>query len=89
MPASLALVALAVLFGLIRPALKAALPAPAQQLKGRSSTPWSTTRPRCRRRRIRRRRRRACEQQLDGARGLAKDNPAAVANIVRSWVTRK
>jgi flagellar M-ring protein FliF len=29
------------------------------------------------------------EQHLAGARAIAKDNPAAVANIVRGWVNRE
>ena len=86
-PALLALMALAVLFGLIRPALKAALPAAAQQLKGRTlatvvDNPTAlppVSNPALPPARV--------QQQLDGARGLAKDNPAAVANIVRNWVS--
>lgn len=93
-PAALALVALAVLFGLVRPALKtvlvpppAALPAPkgqalsavvddAHALPGTAGHPATPVleAPRA-------------QQQLDGARTLARDNPAAVANILRGWVS--
>jgi flagellar M-ring protein FliF len=83
MPFALALVGLAVVFGMIRPALKAALAPP--QTKGTQldavvdddnllpgtpalEAPRNNTR-------------------LDQARLLAKDNPAAVANIVRGWVS--
>ena len=80
-PAGLALIAMLVFFGLIRPTLKAALaprPAPlpgaslsavvddAQQLPALPA-PKSV-------------------EHLAGARALAKDNPAAVAGIVRGWV---
>ncbi|HWH82024.1 MAG TPA: flagellar basal-body MS-ring/collar protein FliF [Burkholderiaceae bacterium] len=80
-PAGLALVALLVFFGLVRPALKAALaprapPAPGSTLKAvvddaqvlpALPAPKSV-------------------QQLADARTLARDNPAAVAGIVRGWV---
>jgi len=80
-PAGLALVALLVFFGLIRPALKAALAPPPPPVPGATLTavvddaqdlpalpaPKSV-------------------QQLVEARTLAKDNPAAVAGIVRGWV---
>jgi flagellar M-ring protein FliF len=84
-PALLALVALAALLGLLRPALKAALPAPAPARGGSVDAvvgdsapaplqaPQALPAPRV-------------QQQLDGVRGLAKENPAAVANILRSWV---
>ncbi len=80
-PAGLALVALLVFFGLIRPTLKAALappaaPAPGTQLNAvvddaqqlpALPAPKSV-------------------EHLAGARALAKENPAAVAGIVRGWV---
>jgi flagellar M-ring protein FliF len=80
-PAALALIGLLVFFGMIRPALKAALaprpaPAPGAQLSAvvddtqelpALPAPQSF-------------------QHLAGARALAKDNPAAVAGIVRGWV---
>ena len=86
-PALLALVALAVLFGLVRPALKSALPAAIAPAKGRTLDavvkdtaamplqPAHALPPP------------KVQQQLDGVRGLARENPAAVANIVRNWVS--
>jgi flagellar M-ring protein FliF len=85
MPAALVLVAAMVLFGLVRPALKAALPAPAAgpgtqlslvaddpvPLPG-AGTPMLEA-PRA-------------NERLESARTVAKQNPAAVANIVRGWV---
>ena len=80
---------LIVFFGMIRPAMKAALAPPPPPAPGQRS------------RRGRRRQPEAAgaagrnppagprpEQRtdLDAARALAKENPAAVANIVRSWV---
>ncbi len=85
-PGALAVVALLVFFGMIRPAVKAALappPAPepgsqvAEVVDGDAALP-SPTLP-------------AIEapkthEHLDNARNLAKTNPAAVAGIVRGWV---
>lgn len=83
-PAALALVALIVFFGLIRPALKALLAKPAvvpgANLNVVSDdelvpvTPRALEPPRM-------------TEQLLGARQLAKENPAAVASIVRGWVS--
>jgi flagellar M-ring protein FliF len=86
-PAGLTLVALAVLFGLVRPAVMAAL-APrvvesrdeglnavvddAQELS-MAALPELLEAP-------------AMTRKLESARQLAKDNPTAVANIVRDWV---
>lgn len=87
-PAGLALIALIVFFGMIRPAMKAALappppPAPGQQLSavvdddnllpGAAGAP-ALPAPKS-------------NEHLDAARALAKENPAAVANIVRGWVS--
>ena len=86
MPASLALVALGVIFGLIRPALKAAAQNRAAPIgtqldvvadddeagKPRPTLP-ALEAPKV-------------SAQLEDARRLAKENPAAVANIVRGWV---
>ena len=80
-PAGLALIGMLVFFGLIRPALKAALaPAPAPAPGAKLSAVVDDTQelpalpaPRS-------------SQHLAGARALAKDNPAAVAGIVRGWV---
>jgi flagellar M-ring protein FliF len=83
-PAALALVALIVFFGLIRPALKAVLAKPAvvpgANLNVVSDDELVPVAPR------------VLEppkmtEQLLGARQLAKENPAAVASIVRGWVS--
>ena len=86
-PAGLAVIALLVFFGLLRPALKsaiaarppAALPRPGGRIDavvddepGFSSVP-ALPPP-------------AYLRQLESAKALAKDNPAAVAGIVRGWV---
>src|ERR1700744_792035 len=86
-PAGLTLVALAVLFGLVRPAVMAALAPPVVEAKEESlnavvddkqelsmdALPQLLEAPQ-----------RA--KKLESARQLAKDNPTAVANIVRDWV---
>jgi len=80
-PAGLALVGLLVFFGLLRPALKVALappppPAPGSQLTAVVDDPQdlpALPAPKS-------------IEHLNGARALAKDNPAAVAGIVRGWV---
>jgi flagellar M-ring protein FliF len=86
-PAGLTLVALAVLFGLVRPAVMAALAPPvvegrtdglnavvddAQELS-MDALPELLEAP-------------LMAKKLESARQLAKDNPTAVANIVRDWV---
>ncbi|WP_442909257.1 flagellar basal-body MS-ring/collar protein FliF [Ideonella sp. BN130291] len=82
-PGALALVALAVVFGLIRPALRAAAPPPppkGAQLDAvvADDEPLPAL-PALSAPKI--------SSQLEGARNLAKENPAAVANIVRGWVS--
>lgn len=83
-PAALTLVALVVFFGLVRPALKALLAKPAV-VPGANldvvsdddlvpATPRALEAPKS-------------SEQLLGARQLAKENPAAVASIVRGWVS--
>ncbi|MEN9629117.1 MAG: hypothetical protein RJA10_2344 [Pseudomonadota bacterium] len=94
-PAALALVALVVVFALIRPALKAAIATPAPQvstvgskldavvagdeklpgLPGPEGAAPALDEPKV-------------NAQLEAARTLARENPAAVANIVRGWVNR-
>ena len=82
MPAALALVALMIVFSLVRPALKAAAaaaPPPGARLNMVADEPLPRAAPP------------ALEaprntEYLDGARAIAKQNPAAVANIVRTWV---
>ncbi|MBX3606952.1 MAG: flagellar M-ring protein FliF [Piscinibacter sp.] len=87
-PASLALVALLVYFGMIRPAVKAATapppaPAPGAQLDAvvdddellpADGAIPALPAPKS-------------SEQLTAARTLAKENPAVVANIVRGWVS--
>jgi flagellar M-ring protein FliF len=83
-PAALTLLALVVSFGLVRPALKALLarpaPAPGSTLDIVAgddlvpAVPRALEAPRV-------------AEHLAGARQLAKDNPAAVASIVRGWVS--
>ncbi len=88
-PAALALVALVIVFSLVRPTLKAVLappppPAPvggtvdevvdgATALPGADGTP-ALEAPKA-------------NEKLEAARKLARDNPVAVANIVRGWVS--
>ncbi|HEX7686738.1 MAG TPA: flagellar basal-body MS-ring/collar protein FliF [Burkholderiaceae bacterium] len=85
-PAGLTLVALAVLFGLVRPAVMAALAKPVEVEKaeldvvagdheevGMDALPEILEAPQMAR-------------KLESARQLAKENPIAVANIVRDWV---
>jgi flagellar M-ring protein FliF len=85
-PAALALVALIVAFGVVRPALKAALPAPGAAARSGQlnvvadeavalpgAEPPMLEAPRN-------------NERLATARAVAKENPAAVANIVRDWV---
>lgn len=86
-PGALALVALAVIFGLLKPALKAAQAPKAPvgtQLDVVAGDEEQAARPLpilpvLEAPRV--------SSQLEGARKLAKDNPAAVANIVRGWVS--
>jgi flagellar M-ring protein FliF len=85
-PGALALVALAVIFGLVKPALKAAqTPSPMGTQLDVVADDDDTTRkplpllPVLEAPKV--------SSQLEGARRLAKDNPAAVANIVRGWVS--
>ena len=84
-PAALAIVALLVFFGLVKPGMRAALgpkaPAPARRAPRRRSP---TTRIRCP----------PCPppaavrtgEHIESARQLARANPAAVAGILRNWV---
>jgi flagellar M-ring protein FliF len=81
-PLGLGLVALLVFFGMIRPAVRVALapPPPGSKLDAVVSdaellpAPVRIEPPRL-------------SEQLVGARALAKENPAAVASIVRGWVS--
>jgi flagellar M-ring protein FliF len=86
-PAALVLVALIILFGFVRPALRAAAPAAAPPQGSNNklnvvaddavALPGANT-PRLEAPRA--------SEHLANARSVAKDNPAAVANIVRGWV---
>ena len=84
-PGALGLVALLVFFGLLRPAFKAVLPAPAPS-RGQTlnavvddaqvlppAAPPALEGPKL-------------SENLNGARQIARQNPAAVAGVVRSWV---
>jgi flagellar M-ring protein FliF len=85
LPAGLTLVAILVFFGLVRPAMKNVFVArPAQPARSgtridavvddaQSYPPPALAAP-------------AYLRQIEGAKALAKDNPAAVAGIVRGWV---
>ncbi|MEQ1686467.1 MAG: flagellar basal-body MS-ring/collar protein FliF [Burkholderiaceae bacterium] len=86
-PAALAVVALLLFFGMVKPALKAALaplPLPAPAAPGAPGSNLNAVvddlqslpaLPAPKR-----------SEHLEGARALAKENPAAVAGIVRDWV---
>jgi flagellar M-ring protein FliF len=83
-PAALVLVTLLVVFGFIKPALKAALPAAAPRpnaLNVVADNPVALPGARAPRLEAPR-----AAEQLNAARSVAKENPAAVANIVRGWV---
>jgi len=85
-PTALALVALIALFGFVRPAMKAAAPPPAKGSQLDAVVDDSQSLPPVA----------PVEQvalespvvatRLEAARALAKENPAAVANIMRDWV---
>jgi len=89
-PAGLTLVALALLFGLVRPAVLAAMAKPEETKGGNLDAviadetelvddfemPQLLASPQM-------------AKKLEGARQLARDNPTAVANIVRGWVNNE
>jgi flagellar M-ring protein FliF len=85
-PAALVLVALIAMFGFVRPALKAATAPPPEPVGGRvdevvddgAALPAPDGLPQLEAPRT--------SDKLEAARKLAKENPAAVANIVRGWV---
>jgi flagellar M-ring protein FliF len=87
-PAALALVALGLIFGVIKPALKPTVLVDAGDKRGQqldaviddgTALPGDAELPRLEPPRE--------NHKLQGARQLAKDNPAAVANIMREWVS--
>ncbi len=86
-PAALVLVALIALFGFVRPALKAATtppaPAPGSQLDAVVADEEKLPLPEPETAQLEAP---ASNDKLEAARRLAKENPAAVANIMRSWV---
>jgi flagellar M-ring protein FliF len=88
-PAGLSLVALLVFFGMIKPGLNAAL-APAVPLPGSAidaSVDDVEVLPGLPPGEVRALEAPRNTESLDAARALAKDNPAAVAQIVRGWVS--
>lgn len=86
-PAALVLVALIALFGFVRPALKAATtpppPAPGSQLDAVVADEEKLPLPEPEAAALEAP---GASDKLEAARRLAKENPAAVANIMRSWV---
>lgn len=86
-PAAMVLVALIALFGFVRPALKAAMtpppPAPGSQVDAVVADEESLPEPEAL---VPQLEAPASNDKLEAARRLAKENPAAVANIMRSWV---
>jgi flagellar M-ring protein FliF len=87
-PAAMVLVALIALFGFVRPALKAAMapppPVPGSQLDAVVADEESLPEPE---QLVPQLEAPATNDKLESARRLAKENPAAVANIMRSWVS--
>jgi flagellar M-ring protein FliF len=86
-PAGLALVALLVLFGMIRPAMKAALAPPAPPAPGAQLNAVVDDDNALPEGRVPALPAPKTNEHLEAARALAKENPAAVANIVRGWVS--
>ncbi len=81
-PAALVLVALMVIYGLIKPALRTVVPPPpvkGSELDVVADDEPLPALPALSAPKV--------SSQLEGARAMAKDNPAAVANIVRGWVS--
>jgi len=86
-PAALAVVALAIVFGLIRPALKAVQAEKPQKGNNLDAVVADDeSLPMVEPGRLAHLDGPRISAQLDGARTFAKDNPGAVANIVRGWV---
>jgi flagellar M-ring protein FliF len=85
-PLGLALVGLVVFFGLIRPALKAALEPPAAPAGNHLDAVVADAEP-LPESEVQMLEPPKTNPQLEQARILAKDNPAAVAGIVREWVS--
>lgn len=85
-PASLAIVALAIVFGLIRPALKAAQAEKETKGANLDVVADDEVLPVIEETKLAQIEAPRVSAHLDGARAFAKDNPAAVANIVRGWV---
>lgn len=85
-PAALTLVALLMIFSLVRPALKAALAAPPAPLGGQLDAVVADSEALPGAHEVHALAAPTQPPALDRARQLAKDNPAAVAGIMRSWV---
>lgn len=86
-PLAFVAIALIAVFGMIRPAIKAAAPAPTPEDKGETVDevvddtellPGGSGMPRLEAP--------LHNEKLERARGLARDNPVAVANIMRDWM---
>ncbi|WP_428422381.1 flagellar basal-body MS-ring/collar protein FliF [Methylibium sp.] len=87
-PAALTLLAMIIVFGAVRPALKAAQPAkPQRQLDTVVDDPQALPTPA--RAALPALEAPAVDLRLNQARALAKDNPAAMANIVRGWSAKE
>jgi flagellar M-ring protein FliF len=87
-PGALALLALIVVFGAVRPALKAAQPArPAPRLDAMVDD--AQTLPPVTRAALPQLEAPVADNRLTLARSIAKENPQAVANIVRGWVSKE
>jgi flagellar M-ring protein FliF len=86
-PAALAIVALAIVFGLIRPALKAANEEKDTKGANLDVVADDDVLPAIEETKLTQIEAPRVSAHLDGARAFAKDNPAAVANIVRGWVS--
>jgi flagellar M-ring protein FliF len=85
-PTALAIVALLVFSGLIKPALKAATATPVgRQLDAVVADPLAPPEPSATLALASPQ----SEKHLADARALARQNPAAVAHIVRDWVSRE
>ena len=81
LPAALALVAILVFFGLVRPGMKAMLAAPRAQPPGTQLDAIENDRPA-----LPALAAPVTNERLEEARRMARDNPAAVAGILRGWV---
>jgi flagellar M-ring protein FliF len=86
-PVALALLGLVAVFGFLRPALKALQPVPPEPGQQVSEVVADDLQPVLPAPALQRLDSPRVANQLEAARKLAKENPAAVANIVRGWVS--